>query len=68
MVLVHLVGVQIPVSLPFFGGLAEWSNAVVLKTTEPVMVPQVRILHPPPLGTLVFSLTSLQMSRIIDVT
>ena len=31
------------------GGLAERFKAVVLKTIELSRVPQVRILHPPPL-------------------
>jgi hypothetical protein len=30
------------------GGMAEWSMAVVLKTTEPETVPGVRIPLPPP--------------------
>jgi hypothetical protein len=30
------------------GGMAEWSMAVVLKTTEPATVPGVRIPLPPP--------------------
>ena len=35
------------------GGMAEWSMAVVLKTTEPETVPGVRIPLPPPLELLV---------------
>jgi hypothetical protein len=31
-----------------YGGMAEWSMAVVLKTTEPATVPGVRIPLPPP--------------------
>src|SRR5205823_9172126 len=34
------------------GGMAEWSMAVVLKTTEPETVPGVRIPLPPPLPQL----------------
>jgi hypothetical protein len=32
-----------------YGGMAEWSMAVVLKTTEPATVPGVRIPLPPPM-------------------
>jgi hypothetical protein len=32
----------------FFGGLAEWSKAAVLKTVEGLSPPKVRILSPPP--------------------
>lgn len=30
-----------------FGGVAEWTNALVLKTSRPEMVSGVRILPPP---------------------
>ncbi len=30
------------------GGVAEWSNALVLKTSRPSRVSEVRILSPPP--------------------
>lgn len=33
------------------GELAEWFNAVVLKTTEPETVPGVQIPHSPPHNT-----------------
>ncbi len=39
------------------GGMAEWSMAVVLKTTEPVRVPGVRIPLPPP---------SFALARVVD--
>ena len=35
------------------GGLAEWSNAPVLKTDEGESPPRVRIPEPPPLPNLV---------------
>ena len=41
------------------GGVAEWSNAAVLKTVERVSVPWVRIPPPPPLAAPPFSLTIL---------
>src|SRR4051812_13154568 len=38
------------------GGMAEWSMAVVLKTTEPETVPGVRIPLPPPSHRILFDL------------
>ena len=37
---------------PLAGGVAEWSNALVLKTSEGVSLPWVRIPPPPPLAQI----------------
>ena len=36
-------------SIHYFGGVAEWSNAAVLKTAEVARLPWVRIPPPPPI-------------------
>ena len=40
------LGVRLPLSAPFFGGLAKWSNAADCKSVPSGSVVQIR--HPPP--------------------
>ncbi len=48
---------RVAVSGPRCGGLAEWSNAPVLKTGEGVSPPRVRIPEPPPYTIVIVSVS-----------
>ena len=45
----YYVNLEIEIKYITLGGVAEWLNALVLKTSMPAKASQVRILSPPPL-------------------
>src|SRR6187402_1788451 len=57
----HASGAMLSSAIGSRGGMAEWSMAVVLKTTEPGRVPGVRIPLPPPIP-----LPSIGIGRVLQ--
>ncbi len=53
--------------LTLFGGVAEWSNASVLKTEVRSRGPEVRILSPPPERKFIYNIFMLGVTYLNEI-